>query len=1039
MPGIHEQLSDQFYRWEQRGRGWKVYDEPVFPEPPFVPFSGHYLPSAPVVDDGRRPTILSSLVEKLSTKLSTAPPASKAPPDDEPEPEPTTLIRDTLVEFQTSLPADLDVSRDSFEQFFRNLSLCSEPVAFELVGTNGRVNVQFAASEADAPTLRRQLNAHFSAASFQQRESMLEQVWNHCDGEVLVVEFGLAREFMFSLQSGKIDPYVGIVGALAELQPNQIAVFQVLFQATQETWQDSIVASVSHADGKPYFVNRPELAHAAENKGSRQLYAAVVRIAVKTERFEHSLDIARELAGSLCVFANPQGNELIPLANDDYPYYDHIEDVLRRQSRRTGMLLTSDELIGFVHLPSSAVRSAALQRDAGKTKVSPDIVRNATGLLIGENVHLGNTIPVRLTSEQRVYHTHVIGATGTGKSTLLFNLIKQDVESGAGIAVLDPHGDLIDRILGIIPPERIDDVVLVDPSDEECSIGFNILSAHSEHENTLLASDLISVFQRLSTSWGDQMQSVLQNAILAVLNSDRRGTLADLRRFLIEPQFRTEFLKSVSDPNVLYYWHKGFSHLSGNKSIGPVLTRLEMFLAQKPIAYMVSQPENRLDFGNIMDTGKIFLAKLPEGLLGRENSYLLGTLLISKFHQLAMARQAKNIAARRDYWIYADEFANFITPSMAEILSGARKYRIGLTLAHHELHQLQRSPEVASAVMTHPFTRVVFRVSDDDARKLADGFSFFEANDLKNLETGHAIARVQRSSFDFNLSVILPDKVDETDAAARRQDVITGSRKKYGTPRSEVETMLREVWKIDQDTGQVAKSRLPQNAVCPQPLLPSVVTPPTADVQRPANLVARGAVTEEISKLSHSENRPDVKRESTRDLGRGGAQHQAIQQRLKTEAESLGYRATIEKQILDGAGSIDILLERGAYIHACEISVTSTVDQEIGNVAKCIKANVNQIALIGLSRDRLSRLEAAVQNSFGSDIAKGIRYFLPDEFISYLQSIAPSGDSQPREETNRGYKVKRQVITLATAEIKTREAEALQVLTESMKRARVAR
>ena len=268
----------------------------------------------------------------------------------------------------------------------------------------------------------------------------------------------------------------------------------------------------------------------------------------------------------------------------------------------------------------------------------------------------------------------IIGASGTGKSTLLFNLIRQDIENGEGVALLDPHGDLTERILGIIPPERINDVVLVDPADEEFSVGFNILSAHSEQEKTLLASDLVSVFQRLSTSWGDQMQSVLQNAILAFLNSSRGGTLADLRRFLVEPAFRTEFLKSVSDPNVLYYWQKGFSHLSGNKSVGPILTRLEMFLAQRPIAHMVSQPENKLNFGEIMDTGKIFLAMLPEGLLGRENSYLLGAVLVSKFQQLVMARQAKKIAARRNFWIYIDEFANFITPTMAEILSGARKY-----------------------------------------------------------------------------------------------------------------------------------------------------------------------------------------------------------------------------------------------------------------------------------------------------------------------------------------------------------------------------
>jgi hypothetical protein len=155
-----------------------------------------------------------------------------------------------------------------------------------------------------------------------------------------------------------------------------------------------------------------------------------------------------------------------------------------------------------------------------------------------------------------------------------------------------------------------------------------------------------------------------------------------------------------------------------------------------------------------------------------------------------MSRQAQQIEARRDFWLYIDEFANFITPTMAEILSGARKYRIGLTLAHHELHQLQRNPEVASAVMSHPFTRIVFRVGDDDAKKLAEGFSYFEANDLRNLETGQAIARVERSDYDFNLSVPLPEAVDANVAAARRQEVITRSRKKYGTARADVEAML---------------------------------------------------------------------------------------------------------------------------------------------------------------------------------------------------------------------------------------------------------
>jgi hypothetical protein len=885
---------------------------------------------------------------------------------------------------------------------------------------------QFVAGESDAPLLRRQLQAYFPEAVFVPREGGLEKALEASQGEeALAVEFGLKHEFMLPLASGKIDPFIGIVGALAELQPGELGLFQVLFQPVQHPWADSIVNSVSHADGKPYFVNSPELTSAAENKVARPLYAAVVRIFVCAIGFDRVVQLSRDLAGSLRVFAHPNGNELIPLQNDEYGFEEHIEDVLLRQTRRTGMLLNSDELTGFVHLPSSAVRSPVFQRQTTKTKAAPAIVRQR-GLLLGTNDHASDTVEVRLSAEQRTRHTHIIGDSGTGKSTLLFNLIKQDIENGEGVAVLDPHGDLIDKILGVIPQERIDDVVLVDPSDAEYSIGFNILSAHSELEKTLLASDLIAVFQRLSSTWGDQMNSVLQNAILAFLESDRRGTIADLRRFLIEPAFRNDFLKSVKDSEVVYYWQKSFPHLSGNKSIGSILTRLDTFLAQKPIRHMVSQPENRLDFAHIMDSGKIFLAKLPEGLLGRENSYLLGTLMVSKFQQIAMSRQAQQIAARRDYWIYADEFANFITPSMAEILSGARKYRIGLTLAHHELHQLQRSPEVASAVMSHPFTRIVFRVGDDDAKKLAEGFSYFEAKDLRNLETGQAVCRVERSDFDFNLSVPLPIEPDKDAAAARRQEVITSSRKKYGTARADVETIQ-------------AKSR---EAVVP---LPTIKTEPTAKpvaelpkvsevpkvVEPPAIAEIMPPVVAEIPKAKVEA--PAIKHESPRDLGRGGEQHKAIQKRIKQAAEELGFRSVIEKQVLDGQGSVDLWLERTGQSIACEISISTTIDHEVGNVIKCLKAGVPKVAVICLDEERLRKIGSAVSGSLGAELAARVKYFQPDQFIAYLKTIPAE---IPKEQTTvrRGYKIKRVISEISTEQQKEKEAAAIRTIADSMRK-----
>jgi hypothetical protein len=517
------------------------------------------------------------------------------------------------------------------------------------------------------------------------------------------------------------------------------------------------------------------------------------------------------------------------------------------------------------------------------------------------------------------------------------------------------------------------------------------------------------------------MNSVLQNAILAFLESDRRGTLADLRSFLIEPAFRNEFLKSVKDSEVIYYWQKSFPHLSGNKSIGSILTRLDTFLAKKPIRHMVSQPENRLDFAHIMDAGKIFLAKLPEGLLGKENSYLLGTLMVSKFQQMAMSRQAQQIAARRDFWIYIDEFANFITPSMAEILSGARKYRIGLTLAHHELHQLQRDPGVASAVMSHPFTRVVFRVGDDDAKRLAEGFSYFEAKDLRNLDIGQAVCRIERSDFDFNLNIPLPVDPDKDEATLRRQEVITVSRKKYGTARADVEAMLEKsrATPIPYEPPAVSPSAKPVAfAPKPQPARAAEVSPPSPPLSE--ILKVAPAPVAEIHEPPREQSQ-----------GRGGPEHQAIQKRIKEEAEKLGFRSTIEKPVLDGQASVDVWLERNGLVIACEVSFTNTEDNESGKIIRCLKAGIPKFTMICTDEKKLRKIAAAISSNVEAELASRVEYFQPDPFIDFLKSL-PVEPSKKSEKIRRGYKVKHSTSTGSEEKQKAKEEAAIRAIAESM-------
>jgi hypothetical protein len=715
---------------------------------------------------------------------------------------------------------------------------------------------------------------------------------------------------------------------------------------------------------------------------SRPLFACIIRVAGRSPSPERATLIARSIGWALNALANPPANRLIPLDNEGYPDDVHELDLLTRATHRSGMILGSSELVSLVHPPSASVRIEKLVRESGKTRPAPAL---ATGhdYVLGTNAHGGRATEVSLSEDQRSRHMYVVGASGTGKSTMLLDLVLQGLGRGEGMAVLDPHGDLVDEIMRRMPPERLDDVVLLDPADGDFPIGFNILSAHTELERTLLASDLVSVFRRLSTSWGDQMTSVLGNAILAFLESERGGTLVDLRRFLVEADFRREYLKSVKDPEVVYYWQKEFPLLSG-KPQAPLLTRLDIFLRPKPIRYMVAQKESRLDLRRLMDEGKILLARLSQGAIGEENAYLLGTLLVSKLHQLAMSRQDVAASERRPFYLYIDEFHNFVTPSMESILSGARKYRLALVLAHQELRQIQsRSPEVLGAVFAHPYARVCFRVGDQDARTLAEGFTHFDARDLQSLSTGQAIMRVERAEYDFNLATKLLPPADEEAGRRAREEIVSRTRERYGRPRQEVEELLR---RHGEDSGvdspSVETPTLPTSPRRPEAAITPLVTPPPP---------AGPALTVQVPTPASSP-------------GRGGKQHKYLQSLIARWAEANGWRATIEERILDGLGSVDVALRKGERSVACEIGVTTSSEHEVGNIQKCLVAGFERVMHVSLEKKALKAAKALLDSSLGEEQVARVNICSHEELFDLLDAIQM--DSIVDEKTVRGYKVK---------------------------------
>lgn len=1020
MGRIDELASAEFARWEQRGRGWQVWPEPVRPEPPFEEFTGYRLAQteAETVDDGRKPGFLATFFDSLERKLNPPPLVESG---DAYEPEPVASEEPLTIEFAAFLPAKLEVRDEALCALLDSLQGCAEPTAFELLATQGGIHVQFAASATDAPALQRQLAAFLPTLSFSQSRDALPSAWHGNEGVGFIVEFGLAHEAMLPLEtSHTVDPFVGLVAVLNELREGEVAVFQVLFQGVRHPWPGSVWRSVTDAGGKALFVNRPQLITGTKAKLETPLFGVVVRAAAKAETFECSVEVLRDMATTLRTFSRHEGNRLIPLTNEEYDFAEHEADLTSRQSRRGGMLLNRDELLGFVHLPADEVQASKLVRQRFPTKTAPAIALSPTGLLLGHNIHAGRTTPVRLTKDLRTRHMHVIGQSGSGKSTFLFNLIQQDILAGEGVGVIDPQGELIEKILGAIPPERIKDVVLVDPSDDWGAVGLNILAVHGDTDKTQLASELMSIFERFSTSWGDQMDGVLHNAILAVLDSTQGGTLSDLRRFLLEPKFREQFLETVQDPSVRYYWRKGFAQLSGSKSVGPVFTRLEKLLSPKPVSRMLWQAGNQLDFADIMDSGKIFLAKISG--IGSKYSHLLGSLFMAKFLHTAMAREKQAMADRRHFWLYCDEFQNYVTPTIAEILSGMRKYRLGLTLAHHDLTQMECDRAVTSAVLTHPCTRVVFQVGED-GRKLESRFTSFTGSDMQNLGVGEALVRVQRNDCDFNLSVSPAEEIDPVVAAARLAEVTQASRRAYSTPLAEIEAYQR-------------LHLFPDEPERPKPAAMRKAAEPTAVPQ--AAEVPKRAETVPVAELP----KPSVSPAATEpkapaDLGRGGAQHKAIQKRLKEAAEKLGYLATTEKSVLENSGSVDLALESAQRTIAVEITVTTTIDHEVGNVTKCLRAGFQTVAVVSSGETKLKQMRDAVGGALEPELAARVGYYTPDQFLAHLASLtkedANAAVSPPKETTVRGYKVTRSAPKLTPEEYRAKEAAAHQMLAASMK------
>lgn len=393
--------------------------------------------------------------------------------------------------------------------------------------------------------------------------------------------------------------------------------------------------------------------------------------------------------------------------------------------------------------------------------------------------------------DDRRRHMYVVGKTGMGKSTLLENLIFSDIQAGAGLAVVDPHGDLAEKVLDFVPSHRVNDVVYFNPSDVDFPIAFNILETVNPEVRHLVASGLVGVFKKIwADSWGPRLEYVLRNAILALLDYPG-STLLGCLRILTDKTYRKKVIEKIQDPVVKSFWVDEYSKYPDRfqaEAIAPIQNKVGQFLSNALIRNVVGQVKSSIDIRDVMDNQKILILNLSKGRIGEDTSALLGAMMITQLQLGAMSRIDIPEADRKDFYLYVDEFQNFATESFANILSEARKYRLNLTIAHQYIEQLDE--KVQGAVFGNVGTIICFRIGAADAEVLVKEFApYFTEEDLVNLAKWQVYLKLMIdgvASTPFSANILPPVAQN----FGNRDKIIRVSRERYTKDRKTIEEKI---------------------------------------------------------------------------------------------------------------------------------------------------------------------------------------------------------------------------------------------------------
>ncbi len=543
-----------------------------------------------------------------------------------------------------------------------------------------------------------------------------------------------------------------------------------------------------------------EIIKQIEAKANKARFEVNIRLLASAQTKERAEAILGQMENAFTQFEDDNLNKFTAVRSRNHNAHKlAFNYIFRRFKPANSIVLDTEELASVFHLPISTTETPKINWLRSKSAPPPPNIPKE-GLLLGYSDFRGSETQIRLSENDRRRHLYIVGQTGTGKSGFIEEMAKQDAKNKKGMCIIDPHGDLVDQVMECIPKERAEDIIYFNPADTERPFGFNMMEYDKDkpEQRTFVINEMIAIFDKLydlKQTGGPMFEQYMRNAMLLVMDSPELGsTLMEIPRVFRDVEFRREKLKRCKDMTVVEFWEKEAEKAGGEaalENVAPYInSKLVTFISNDMMRPIIAQQESTLNFREIMDEGKILMVNLSKGKIGEINSHLLGMVIVGKLLMAALSRTDLPEEERKDFYLYIDEFQNFTTDSISQILSEARKYKLCLTIAHQFIGQL--SEEISKAVFGNVGSMCSFRVGSEDAEFLQKQFApRFDENDLINVDNFNCFTKLlinNESTDPFNMKTYPPKKGSEELREAYKEL----SRYEYGRDRQIVEDEIKD-------------------------------------------------------------------------------------------------------------------------------------------------------------------------------------------------------------------------------------------------------